>query len=370
MSGFSRTDRGLLSSWWWTLDRPMLGGLLAIMLVGVIMVLASSPPIARRLGYEETRFIAKHFTFLLPTLMVMVGCSLLSPRGVLRLAALLFAGFGTLLVLTPLLAPEIKGAHRWLAVGGQLLQPSEFVKPALAVLCGWLLARRPGLEGAPVALALTAGVVLFLLLQPDLGMSFVVVAVLGIQLFVAGLPWGLVTGLAAVGLGGLWGAYHLFDHVRVRIDDFLDPSRGSYQVETSLSAVTSGGWFGRGPGEGIIKFRLPEAHSDFVYATLVEEFGAVAGLLVLVLFGFVVLRALWRIGKAEDRFVQLAAVGLIGQFGLQALVNIAVNLDLLPTKGMTLPFVSYGGSSLLALALGMGMLLALTRKGVRLEARP
>ncbi len=370
MSPFARTDRGLLANWWWTLDRALLSGLLVIALVGVVMVFASSPPIARRLGYEETRFIVKHITFLLPAILLLLGTSLLAPRGILRVALLLLAGFGLLLLLTPFVAAEIKGARRWVSVGGLLLQPSEFVKPALVVVTGWLLARRPGLRGAPEAAALCGLVLLLLVIQPDLGMTALVAAVFGIQLFVAGLPWLLIGGLAGLAGAGLYGAYLVFPHVQTRIDDFLDPSRESYQVEASLSAVSSGGLFGRGPGEGVVKFYLPEAHSDFVFATLAEEFGAIAALLVLMLFGFVVLRGLWRAYEARDRFVQLAAVGLLAQFGLQALVNIAVNLNLLPTKGMTLPFVSYGGSSLLALAIGMGMLLALTRVGARLEGAP
>ncbi len=367
MSPFARTNRGLLANWWWTLDRALLSGLLVIALVGVVMVFASSPPIARRLGYEETRFVIKHLTFLLPAILLLLGTSLLAPRGVLRVAVLLLLGFGLLLLVTPFLAAEIKGARRWISIGGLLLQPSEFVKPALVVVTAWLLARQPGLKGAPEAVALTGLVLGLLVIQPDLGMSALVVAVFAVQLFVAGLPWLLIAGFGGLAATGLYGAYLAFPHVQMRIDDFLDPTKESYQVETSLSAVASGGLFGRGPGEGVVKFYLPEAHSDFVYATLTEEFGAIAALLVLLLFAFVVLRGLWRVYEAEDRFVQLAAVGLLAQFGLQALVNIAVNLNLLPTKGMTLPFVSYGGSSLLALAIGMGMLLALTRVGARLE---
>lgn len=367
MSPFPRTDRGLLATWWWTLDRFLLAGFLVLALTGLVLVLASSPPVARKLGLPEAHFVLKHTLFLLPALAVLVATSLLAPRGVLRLATAMFGLFVALLALTPLLGHEVKGAARWLRVGGMLLQPSEFVKPALAVLVGYTLSRRDGLSGLPQALALVGPVVLLLLLQPDLGMTFVVLAVFGVQLFVAGLPWSLIGGFAVAGLAGSWAAYQTFDHVRVRVDAFLDPNLQPYQVEAALRAIEVGGLFGVGPGQGVVKYYLPEAHSDFVFATLAEEFGIIACLLVLLLFAVLVLRGLSRLHASEDRFVLLAGSGLLAQFALQALVNMAVNLALLPTKGMTLPFLSYGGSSLLALAAGTGMLLALVRRGARLE---
>ncbi len=370
MNAFARTDRSLLGQWWWTVDRFLLIGIGLLILFGVIMVLASSPPIARNLRLGEMHFVVKHFTVLVPTVLGLFGVSLLAPRGVLRLAVGLLAVFACLTLATLWFAPEIKGAHRWLFIAGQQLQPSEFMKPALAVVTAWLLASRPGMGGLPAALLLVGPTVALLLLQPDLGMATVVVAFFSIQLFVAGLAWLPIVILCGAGMAGLWGAYQLLPHVRDRVDGFLDPTAEVYQVERALSAVQSGGLFGRGPGEGVVKFRLPEAHSDFVFATVAEEFGIIVCLLLVAVFCALVLRALWRTQLNPNRFVQLAATGLIAQFGLQALINMAVNLNLVPTKGMTLPFISYGGSSLLAVALTMGMLLALTRRGARLEPVP
>jgi cell division protein FtsW len=316
------------------------------------------------------RFIVKHVLFLGPALLLLVGTSLLAPRGVLRLAWGMLVLFGFLLLLTPIFGQEVKGAHRWLVLAGMQVQPSEFVKPAVSVVCAWLLTRKTGLGALPETAVLVVAVLLVLVQQPDIGMSAVIAFVYGVQLFVAGLAWPWIVAMALMGLGGLWQAYLFWPHFRDRVNDFLDPGSLGYQVEQALRAVASGGFFGRGPGEGVTKFRLPDAHADFIFAATAEEFGVLACLLLVALFAFVMLRGLWRVQESADRFVQLAAAGLIAQFGLQALINMAVNLNLMPTKGMTLPFISYGGSSLLALAVGMGMLLALTRRGVRLERGP
>lgn len=370
MTTFARTDRSLLGQWWWTIDRFLLIGIGLLALIGAIMVLASSPPIARNLGLDGMHFVVRHFVVLLPATLCLMGVSLLAPRGVLRLATVVLVVFSALTFATLFMAPEIKGATRWLFIAGQQLQPSEFLKPALAVAVAWLLASRPGLSGLPMALLLVAVTMALLLLQPDLGMAAVVAAFFATQLFVAGLGWLPIIVMMGAGVAGLWGAYTLLPHVQERIDGFLDPSAEIYQVERAMSALKSGGFLGRGPGEGVVKFHLPEAHSDFVFAAVAEEFGILACLVIVALFAALVLRTLWRLEANPNRFVQLAATGLVAQFGLQALVNMAVNVNLVPTKGMTLPFISYGGSSLMALALTMGMLLALTRRGARLEPLP
>ena len=267
-------------------------------------------------------------------------------------------------------APEVKGAHRWLPIFGTPLQPSEFVKPAVVVVTAHLLASRPGLAGLPRSLLLVLPVLVVLVRQPDIGMTAVVSAVYGVQLFLAGIAWLWVALLAGAAVFGAWQAYVWLPHFAERIDDFLDPDSLGYQVESALRAVAAGGLFGRGPGEGVQKWRLPDAHADFIFAATAEEFGIVACLLLVALFTFLVLRGLWRVLETGDRFVQLAATGLVAQVGLQAVINMAVNLNLIPTKGMTLPFISYGGSSLLALAITVGMLLALTRRGAKLELPP
>ncbi len=366
---FPRTDRSLLGTWWWTVDRVLVVTVLLLVITGVLVVSAASPPVGVLRHGDPHHFIVRHLAFAVPAVLLLVGCSLLAPLGVLRMAKGLAIPGVLGMAAAVLLGPEINGAHRWLRIGGLQLQPSEFVKPAFAVLTAWLAATLPWHRAAAAALGGAAIVIGLLLLQPDLGMAALVLATLGLQLFVAGLPWPIVGLVAGLGVGGAFAAYELFPHVAARIDQFLAPPAEFTQIQKALDAVASGGLFGRGPGEGIVKFSLPDAHTDFVYAATAEEFGILACLAIAGLFAFLLLRGFWRAHEAVDRFCQIAAVGLIGQIGLQALVNMAVNLNLVPTKGMTLPFISYGGSSLLALGIATGWALALTRSRARLEPR-
>jgi cell division protein FtsW len=268
--------------------------------------------------------------------------------------------------LTFVIGIEIKGARRWINFPGLSLQPSEFIKPTFAVVAAWLFSEqklRPRFPGNLICIALFLLVIAMLIKQPDIGMAAVVAAVWFAQFFMAGMRLYWVAAGALAGLGGLVGAYMYLPHVRVRIDHFLDPSTGdSYQVNRSIEAFANGGLWGRGPGEGTVKDVLPDAHADFVFAVAGEEFGVVVCLAIVALFAFVVLRGFSRMSQEGSLFVLLAATGLLVQFGLQAAINMASTLHLIPTKGMTLPFLSYGGSSMLALGLGMGMMLALTRR--------
>lgn len=360
MIGVERTERGLFASWWWTVDRLLFGAVIALALVGVILVFAASPPVAERIGAPPLHFVRRHLAFLVPAALLLLGCSLLNQRGVRRLSLALLGLSLAGILATLLIGIEIKGAQRWLTLAGFNLQPSEFAKPALSVVAAWLLTNAGGLRAA---VALYAVVVALLALQPDIGMAAVVVAVAGVQLFVAGMPWRWLCGLVATGILAAWQAYALLPHVASRIDRFLNPEAGdAYQVTRAMEALKAGGLAGRGPGEGVAKYLLPDAHSDFIFAAAAEEFGLLAGLGLISLFAFIMLRGLWRAAHARDRFAQLAATGLLAQFGLQAVINMGVNLHLLPTKGMTLPFISYGGSSLCALAITIGMALALTRR--------
>jgi cell division protein FtsW len=363
MSILGRTERHFLARWWWTVDRPMLAGVGLLTLAGTIFVFASSPPVAMRLGLPSLHFVLRHALYLLPAAGLMIGASLLAPRGVRRLANGLLALGLLMLMLTLLIGPEIKGAQRWLSIGGLVIQPGELIKPALAVVVAGLLAAGSGIDNVRPPLMLTGVVVILLLAQPDVGMTLTVTCMVAAQLFVAGLPW-LFVGLAlATGITFFWLAYSWFPHVAERVDRFLDPASGDhYQVETALAAVRGAAWFGSGPGEGEVKYRLPDAHSDFIFAVIAEEFGLIACLLLISLIAFILARGLGRAAGLADRFALLAAVGLLTNFGIQAIVNLGVNLSVLPATGMTLPFVSYGGSSLCAVALGMGMLLALTRR--------
>ncbi len=365
----ARTDTSLIGRWWWTVDRWSLAALALLMGIGALLVLAAAPAAAERIGLEGFYLAQRQLVFLPMAAATILGVSLLSPLWVRRLAVLGFLGGLGLLVLTLMVGTEIKGATRWLTFAGLSLQPSEFVKPCLAVAAAWMFAaqrREDGIPGNAISMAMVAVTIALLMLQPDVGQSFVVLAVWAVQFFVAGLPLVWVGMLAAAGLGALIGAYFTLPHVADRIDTFLDPAAGDrYQVNQSLAAFQNGGLFGVGPGEGRVKETLPDAHADFIFAVAGEEFGALACLLIVGLFAFVVLRGFTRLLQESNLFVLLAATGLLAQFGLQAMINMASTLHLTPTKGMTLPFISYGGSSLLALALGMGMLLALTRRRVQ-----
>jgi cell division protein FtsW len=371
MIALDRTQRSLFARWWWTVDRPMLGGLLVLALAGVVFVFAASPPVADRLGVPSLHFATRHLIYLGPALLLLFGTSLLSPRGVYRLAVGLLAVGLLLLALTLVTGFEVKGATRWLPIAGIVIQPSEFVKPALIVVVASLLARAPGLANARPALGLVAVVVGLLLAQPDVGMTLMVIMVTALQLFLAGLPWLLVIVTGVAMLAALYPAATWFPHVAERIERFLDPGSGdSYQVDRALEAVRGAEWLGSGPGEGQVKYHLPDAHSDFVFAVVVEEYGLVVALALMALFGFLLLRGLLRVGQAQDRFTLIAAAGLLCHFGLQALINLGVTLAVVPTTGMTLPFISYGGSSLCALSLAMGLFLALTRRRATLAGLP
>jgi len=365
MITLSRTDTSVVGRWWWTVDRWLLGAIAVLIVVGAVLTLAASPAVANRIGYGSFHFVTRQLMFLIPAVAVMLGTSLLPPVWVRRVACLVFIGALVGMLLTFPFGPEVKGAHRWIQFGGISLQPSEFVKPSFAVVAAWLFAewrRGNGFPGWAISGALCAVVLGVLALQPDLGMAIVVAAVWAVQFFVAGLPMLLVLGLAGLGVAGVFGAYKFLPHVTARFDKFLDPSgKENYQVERAMEAFSAGGLLGRGPGEGSVKNVLPDAHTDFIFAVAAEEFGLFACLFIVGIFAFIVLRCFGRLMTENNLFVLLAAAGLTTQFGLQAVINIGVNLHLLPTKGMTLPFISYGGSSLLALAFSMGMLLALTR---------
>ncbi|MBO6562044.1 MAG: cell division protein FtsW [Nisaea sp.] len=373
MSTIARTDTSILGRWWWTVDRWTAGVLLLIILFGALMIFAASPAVAERIGLDSYHFVRRQLMLLPVAAGVLFTCSLMSPLQVRRAATIGFIGCIGLLVLTLMFGAEIKGARRWLSVAGFSLQASEFLKPCFAVVAAWMFAewrKESGFPGQWIAIALYGLVVSLLLLQPDLGQTVVVSLVWFGQFFLAGLPMILVGGAILLGAGGLVAAYFLLPHVNDRINRFLDPAAGdSYQVERSLEAFRSGGLLGTGPGEGQVKAFLPDAHADFVFSVAGEEFGAIVCLLLIVLFGFVVLRGFARLFSEQSLFVLLAGAGLLAQFGLQSIIHMASALQLMPAKGMTLPFISYGGSSLLALALGMGLMLALTRnRAGRMEA--
>ncbi len=366
MIRLARTNRSQIAEWWWTVDKWTLFALFCLMLIGGVLALAASPAVAMRIHLPPFHFVYRQLFFFVPTIAVMIGVSLLNVRQVRRLAAITFFIAFTLMLLTLVIGPEVKGAHRWLQIGPLAIQPSEFVKPSFIVLASWMFAeaqRTPGFPGTIVALALYTMVVGVLAMQPDFGQLMLVTMVFGAIFFMAGLSWRWIASLGTVAIIGALAAYTLMPHVASRVDRFLNPDSGdTYQIDRALDAFHTGGFFGRGPGEGEVKRILPDAHTDFIFAVAAEEYGVVAGLIIISIFGFVVLRTLSRAMEEQDLFVQFGACGLIALFGLQALINMSVNVDLIPAKGMTLPFISYGGSSMIALGYTMGMLLALTRR--------
>jgi cell division protein FtsW len=363
---FTRVDQSPVARWWWTVDRWTLGALLALMAIGAVLSMAASPAVAVRIGYDPLHFVKRHLLAVPVSIAIMFAVSLLPPRKVRHGAFVLFGISMLMLVATLLIGVEIKGARRWIDVAGLGIQPSELVKPTFAIVAAWLFAeqqRNPRFQGNLISTGLFIVIVGILIKQPDFGMALVVATVWFAQFFMAGLRfYWLGIGLVG-GLSMLFAAYEWLPHVTDRINRFLDPAAGdSYQVRRSLEAFASGGLWGKGPGEGTVKDVLPDAHADFVFSVAGEEFGLIFCVLIVGLFAFVVLRGLSRLLQEQDQFILLAATGLLIQFGLQAAINMASALHLIPTKGMTLPFLSYGTSSMMALALGMGMLLALTRR--------
>lgn len=366
MSALQRTDTSLLGRWWWTVDRWTLAAITILLACGGVMTLAASPAVAERIDVGSFHFVKRQAVFLSLAALTIIGVSLMSPKGICRLAILTTLGALVLMLMTLVFGAEIKGASRWLSIGGLSLQPSEFVKPGIAVVAAWLFARQrmderfPGIQ---MSIAVYLVTVAILLMQPDVGMTIVVSVVWGTQFFVAGLPLVFVALIALTFMGAGVGAYFTFDHVQLRVDRFFGPdSEIGYQAARAIEAFQHGGILGRGPGEGRVKEVLPDAHADFIFAVTGEEFGLLACLVIVGLFAFVVLRGFAHVMKRDDLFVLLAVAGLLSQFAVQALINMASSVSLIPPKGMTLPFISYGGSSTLALAIGMGMVLALTRE--------
>lgn len=367
----SRAVRTPFGEWWWTVDRAVLAALLCIMLAGIILSLAASPPVAARLNLDAFHFVNRHVLFLAPTVLVLLVTSFLTPRQIRRVALVVFLVSLVLVAATPHFGAEIKGARRWLVILGVNVQPSEFLKPAFVILIAWLFAEsthRPEMPANTAALALLMVVVALLVLQPDFGQTMLIALVWGTLFFMAGMRLIWVGGLAGAAALGLTGAYFTVPHVASRIQRFIDPASGdTFNIDIAMESFSRGGWFGRGPGEGTVKRILPESHTDFVFAVAAEEFGIVLCLILLALFAFVVIRSLRHALRNEDPFARFSTAGLAILFGLQSAINMAVNLHLMPAKGMTLPFVSYGGSSMISLAYGMGMLLAMTRERPRAE---
>lgn len=361
----SRVDRSPAANWWWTVDRWFLAAFLCLMGLGVVLSFAASPAVAERIGLGSYHFVTRQIIFMIPAIIAMIVVSFFTGRHIRRLALIMLVGSMLAMVATLYIGVEVKGSRRWLSIAGLSLQPSEFLKPAFVVICAWLFAehkRQPDIPGNLFAIILLGLVTALLVAQPDLGQTILVAGTWGVMFFMAGVPWLWIIVLGSLAIAGALSAYTMFPHVSGRIDRFITGQGDNYQVDMGREAIVGGGWFGRGPGEGSVKRVLPDSHTDFVFSVAAEEFGIILCFIILFLFAYVVLRGLKVALKREDDFSRYAISGLVVLFGFQAIINMSVNLQLMPAKGMTLPFVSYGGSSLVAMAISMGMVLALTRK--------
>ena len=361
-----RSDRGLLAQWWFTVDRGLMSAVLLLMASGVLVSMAASPPVAERIGLDSFHFFKSQLMFLAPAVTVLVALSFFTQPLAKRAGFILFGVAIVLMIVALFYGPEIKGSQRWINVGPFSLQPSEFAKPGFVIIAAWFLAektRHPDMPGHLVAGLLVAMFLGLLILQPDFGQTALVILTFGAMLLIYGISWMVVLGLGGTVAAGVAATYLLVPHVASRIDRFLHPDRGdSFQVDTAIQAFNNGGLLGAGPGGGQAKQILPDAHTDFTFAVVGEEFGLIACLLLMMLFAFIVLRVLKRAKEEPDPFPALAMSGLAIIFGFQAVINMGVNVSLLPAKGMTLPFISYGGSSLIGMAFAMGLILAFGRR--------
>ncbi len=350
-----------------SLDKGILYGVFILILFGIFLIFAAGPGVAERNHLSAFHFVYRQLIFLVPAIGVLLVISVLPLKIVRRIAGLVFVISLLGMVYVLLVGEEVKGARRWIYLGvlGSI-QPSEFLKPAFAVVCAWLLASArliKNFHGYILSFVLYAICGFLLFRQPDFGMTLTLTAILAVELFLAGIPKYLI-GLLGGALALLSTAgYFLLDHVRVRIDRFLSPEQGeAYQVEKSMETLRNAGLFGKGPGEGIVKYDLPDAHTDFILAVSAEEFGFVLTAGLVLVFAFLLLRGFWLIRKENNYFCQIAVGGLLTQIAFQVIVNMGSTLNLMPTKGMTLPFISYGGSSLVSIGFAFGVILALTRR--------
>lgn len=365
MRQIARADESLFARWWWSVDRPLLAILAPIILIGVAALTAAGPAAADRLRIgSEFYFPMRQAMFMGPALAIMIGISFFTPLQARRFGVLLFAGGIFLMFAALIFAPEINGAKRWLYFAGTSLQPSEFAKPGFVIAAAWMMAegaRDPRFPGGAIAIGLYAVFAALLMLQPDFGQWILVTGVWMAMFFIAGWNWKWMAMTGGVGMFGLGLAYKFSDHVANRIDGFLRPEgTETYQIDRALETIANGGLIGRGDAPSV-KGSLPDAHTDFIFAAASEDFGLIFGVLVIALFCGFVVRAMMVAVRQKSAFVQCAVTGLAAMIGAQAIINIGVSLRALPAKGMTLPFISYGGSSLIATGITVGLLIALTR---------
>lgn len=362
---FDRRHLNLLKKWWIDIDKINFMIVFGIIIFGLMITVNSSPAIAKKINVEKFFFFKKQLLFAMMSVFFMIAISFLDQEKIKLFSLLgLFAAIG-LLVLVLIFGSETKGAKRWISILGLSVQPSEFAKTFFIIFNAFIL-QKFHFEKWTIKYGISAAlyfiIVLLLLLQPDFGMTLTFTVLWISQLFIYGLPIPFISCIAVIGLIGGIGAYIVFPHVEDRINKFLDSGEQNYQVERSLDAFVNGSFFGTGPGNGVVKKFIPDAHTDFVFAVIGEEYGIFACIFIIIIFAYLITRIIKRALDEEDMFVYLSLCGLMLQFTMQVIVNIGVSLRLLPTKGMTLPFISYGGSSMIAMSICFGLILAFTKK--------
>ncbi|WP_332066054.1 FtsW/RodA/SpoVE family cell cycle protein [Bartonella sp. CB189] len=362
----TRANRDPIANWWWTIDRSIFAACLILMGIGIMLSFAASPTIAKKIGIADNfYFVRWHIIFSIFAFFTLITISFFSPRNIRRLCIILLITTLFLMIITLLFGPELKGAQRWIRVFGVSIQASEFMKPAFVVMSACFFSKQIRMKSIfnyTLAILLYAFCCVLLILQPDIGQTVLISAVWGGLFFVAGVSFIIILLFIILGVVGSILAYIFLHHVRERINGFLTGKGDTFQVDVGREAILNGGWFGQGPGEGTVKRIIPDSHTDFVFSVAAEEYGIVLCLLILMLFGFIVTRSLYIAMNTRDSFTRLAIAGIAMMIGFQSGINMAVNLHLMPPKGMTLPFISYGGSSMVAIAISMGILLSLTRR--------
>ena len=368
---FNRTDRSFVSIWWWTIDRTILSLALLLCVAGLFMVMAASPTIAVKIGYNEWHFVIRHAVFLVLCLILMVSMAMLN-EGMIRVVGILGLIATMIMIgMTLMIGDEVKGATRWISLGAFKIQPSEFAKPCFAITCAWLLSmwrEEQNFPGWIISIGLLGLMVLLLVLQPDIGMTILFVMTWAMLIFLAGMPIGQVIGLAALAPIAGYLAYIFMPHVTIRVNKFLNGTND--QADIAMESFSHGGLLGVGASEGVIKKYLPDAHADFIFAVTAEEYGVLICIALIICYIIVVQRGFAHAQTSNSLFRTLAIAGLTLQFGLQAAIHMASSVQLIPTKGMTLPFISYGGSSLITSGLTIGLLIALTRHRQYRDAPP
>ena len=361
----TRSRKSHISDWWWTIDKVQLGSIVLLIIFGIVLNLAASPPIAEKLSLNQYYFVKRQFLFFILGIFVMFFFSFLNLKNLRRLCLIIFITSLITIFFLNIFGTPIKGATRWLDLGIISVQPSEFAKPTFIVLISWFLSESivKTVPSKIISLLLYSLFAFGLILQPDIGQTILITLAASIIYFISGMP--LIVGfiIFILSLIGIGLSYLYVDHFYQRLNIFFNPSLGdTYQIDTAYNAILEGGWFGVGPGEGVIKNILPDAHTDFIFAVAAEEFGLISCFIIISLFAFIVYRGLSRSLKQEDLFAKIATIGLTSLICIQVGINIAVNLGIVPTKGMTLPFISYGGSSALSIAMTFGLILAFTRQ--------